>query len=717
MNSNLEFLFRPQSVALIGATSNPLKWGGWMAKQLTECGYQGDLYFVSTKGGAVLGKEVYKNIRDIEKPVDVALIGIPASFVPDAVKDCAQKGVKGIIIISAGFGETGGEGKKTQAELLQIARERGSRIVGPNCMGVYNATISLNMSYGYLPPGSFAFISQSGNFAVDVTFCLRQRGMGYSKWVCLGNQADIRFSEYLNYIKDDPDTKVILLYIEGLHIDSVDDGREFLRVAKEASKKKPVVAIKIGTSSAGARAAASHTGSLAGSNEIYDAAFKQAGIIRVANSSELLDIGEALGKCPLPKGNRIAILTDGGGHGTMGSDAAERYNLEVPVLSEKTQAKLRQFLMPQASAKNPVDFAGSAEADLWNFIRCSEALLADEEIDGLMIVGMFGGYAFEMSAEFADLEQKVAAEISNLVKKYNKPIINHTMYAPSKPKPLQILSEGGVPVYAVVENAMRCMGALVERKKYLDRIQKTEEEKPPRLPSGRLKKVKAIIKGARNEGRVNLLEPEAREILKAYGLPLSDFRLAKNKGEAAKIAREIGYPVAMKIVSPDILHKTDAGGVKLNLRNREEVSRAFAEIMNQAQAYKKEAKIHGVIITAMEAKGTEVIIGMTTDQTFGPTIMFGLGGIFVEVLKDVSFGIAPMTWQDAYAMIKQIKGYPVLKGIRGQNPADIESLAENMMKVSALVTENPEIKELDLNPVFSYAKGAKIVDARIILNQ
>jgi len=604
MAKGLGFLFEPSSVALIGASPNPLKWGGWMAKQLTECGYKGDIYFVSTKGGVVFGRETYKNIQDIQNPLDLAIIGIPAHFVADAVKDCVKKGVKVIIIITAGFGETGEQGRRVENELVRIASKGDARIIGPNCMGVYNAAISLNTSALRLPAGFFAFLTQSGNFAMDVNYGVRQRGLGYSKWVSFGNQVDVRFWEYLDYVKDDPNTKVILMYMEGLYVDSVKDGREFLKIAKETAKNKPMVAIKIGTGAAGVRSALSHTGSLAGSNEIYDAALKQVGIIRVLNSFELLDIGEALSKCPLPQGNRIAILTDGGGHGTTGSDAAERYNLEVPILSHETQEKLKKILPPQGSTQNPVDFAGGAEADLWNFARCSEVLLEDEGVDGLVIVGQYGGYALDLSAEFAELEQRVAEEIVNLLKRYNKPIINHTMYAPNRPKPLQTFSEGGIPVYACVETAMMSMSALVERKNYLDKLREIEKEKPIRLPQDRINKVKTIIDKIKDARRTNLLETEAREILKTYDVPMSDFRLAKSKEEAARIAREMSYPITMKIVSPDIIHKSDAGGVKLDLKDENDVEKAFDEIMKNAKAYKTDAEINGVLVSPMETVGT-----------------------------------------------------------------------------------------------------------------
>jgi len=687
-----------------------------MAKRLIESEYEGDLYLVNAKGGVVYGRETYKTISDIEEPVDLAIIGIPARFVLDAVRTCVKKGVKGTIIVTAGFGETGGEGKRLEKEILEVARKGNSRIVGPNCIGLYNSSIGLNTTIFDLPKGSFAFLTQSGNFAMDLNYNIRRRGFGYTKWASYGNQIDIPTYEYLDYVKDDPDTKVILLYIEGLYKESVKEGREFLRIAKEAAKKKPLVVIKIGTSSAGARSAVSHTGSIAGSNEIFDAAFAQAGIIRVINSSELLDVGEALGKCPLPKGNRIAILTDGGGHGTMGCDAAERYGLVVPILSMSSQERLKEILPPQASTKNPVDFAGGAEADLWNFVRCSEILLQDEEIDGLVIVGQYGGYGIDLAPEFYDLEEKVSLAITELAKKYNKPIINHTMYQPDQPKSLQILRENGVPVYPVVETAMRCMGALAEYKGFLVKLEEEGKEEPINLASDRIVKAKKIIDSAKDADRVNLVETEAREILKAYGAPVSNFKLAKTEEEAVQIAAKMGYPVAMKIVSPEIIHKSDTGGVKLNIKNKDDTMKGFSEIMSNGKKYNKEAIIYGVMITPMEDKGTETIIGLTTDETFGPVIMFGLGGIFVEILRDVRFKVAPITKGDAYEMIMRIKGFPILEGVRGQKPRDVNALVDVIIRLSALAMENPEIKEIDLNPVFAFEHGASVVDARIILN-
>ncbi len=711
MSSDLSALISPRSVALIGASPNPMKWGGFMSKRLVESGYNGDIYLVATKRGEILGRQTYGSILEIEESVDLAVIGIPARFVPDAVRECIQKGVKGIVVVTAGFGETGEEGRRLERELVEMARKAGTRIVGPNCLGIYNPSIGLNTTPLSFPTGYFTFLTQSGNFAMDVNYSLRNRGLGYTRFVSLGNQMDVSLEECLQYMKDDPDTKAVLLYMEGLK-----NGREFLRVAKETTRNRPTVAIKVGTSAAGMRAAASHTGSLAGSSEVYDAALKQVGVIRVFNSYELAYVAEALARCPLPKNNRIAILTDGGGHGVMGSDAAERLGLEVPVLRTETQERLKSFLPPQASTRNPVDFAGGAEADLWNFVRCSEALLQDEDVGSLVIVGQYGGYGIDLASEFFELEEKVSRRLTELVGEYGKPILNHTMYEPSRPKSLRILSEGGIPVYPSVEMAMKSLSALVEYREYLERLREEDQEQPISMPEDRVRVAREVIREVRRSGRVNLVETEAGEILRAYGLPLPASKLARSGQEAVAIAEEVGFPVAMKVVSPDIIHKTEAGGVKLNVTSKSSAAEAFSEIVRNAHAHGDKVRVFGVMVTPMARSGIETIVGMTTDPTFGPTLMFGLGGIFVEILKDVSFRVAPVTEIDARRMISEIRGFPVLKGVRGQKPADIDALADVIRRVSALVTEIPEIAEMDLNPVFAYEKGVCVIDTRIILS-
>ena len=708
MDKNLEYIFNPSSVAVIGATNNPLKWGNWISKSLIESGWKGDIYLINGRGGEVCGLKAYPTVTDVGSSVDLAIVGVPTPLVADVVQDCLNNNVKGIIIISAGFGEIGEEGKKLENKLVEMARRGGSRIVGPNCAGIYNAASDLNATIVSFLKGPLALISQSGNFGLNLNFFAKRRGLGFSKWISLGNQADIQFHEYLEYIRYDYNTRAVIMYME-----AVKDGRKFLKVAKETTKVKPVVVLKAGVSSAGMRSAASHTGALASSNDVYDAAFRQSGVIRVNNSSELLNVGEALSKCALPAGNNIAILSDGGGDATLAADAAERFGLRVPLLSRETQAKLSQTIPAGAihSVRNPVDFA--SEADLWCFVKCTEILLQDADINGVVICGGFGSYKDTFTG-FENTEEQIAPKISHLQVEYKKPIILESNFLVEGPRSLKILSEQGVPVYGDVETAMKCMSCLMEYASYLARAEDKVSVLPPPATPGHYK-AGLVIDQAEAIGRKVLVETEARVILKEYGLPVSDFRLATSQDEAARMADELGYPVVMKVVSPDIIHKSDAGGVRLNINSGEDVARLYEKIIDGAARYKPGANIYGVMITRMEPKGTEVIVGMIRDRVFGPTLMFGLGGIFVEVLKDVSFRIAPLTRNDAYDMISQIKGFPILKGVRGEKPKDIEALADMLVNVSAFVIENPRVQELDLNPVFAFEKGASVIDARIIL--
>ena len=709
MRQNIDAIFDPGSVAVIGASRDPEKWGNLMARSLVESDYEGELYLVNPKGEEVLGRKTHPDILDIEGPVDLAIIGIPAGRVPDAVSDCVKKGVRAVIIVTAHFGEYSQEGKQAEEELVKIAREGGTRIIGPNCIGVYNSSIHLNTTFSPLPPGQFAFLTQSGNLGLEISYFAGKRGLGFSKFVSLGNQVDVLFHELLDYVKDDPHTGAILLYIEGLK-----DGRGFLNAAKEASRRKPLLALKVGVSTAGARAAASHTGALAGSDEVYGAVFKQAGVIRVGNSTELLDVGEALVKCPLPRGNRVGIICNGGGAGTLAADVAGKYGLEVPVLSAVAQEKMGVVAPFEAlhATLNPVDFAD--EADPWAWVKLAEVILQEDDIDALVAAGGYGGYE-DSFPQFKEAWVKMAYEIANLQTWYKKPVIVQSYFLEDKPESLRILREQGVPVYMNPDTAMKCLGALVERKTHIDHLLREEGEGPPSLPDDRKARSGEIIGTARAAGRRALAETEARSILGAYGLPAPPGHLAVCSEEALSAAREIGYPVVLKVVSPDIVHKSDAGGVRLNLASEGDVEKAFDEILVGACVYDAGAEVWGCLVSRMEEKGIEVIVGMVHDPTFGPTIMFGLGGIYCEVLKDVSFRVAPVSRGDAHRMIREIKGYPVLAGARGAEPADIEALVDILLRVSALAEENPDIVELDLNPILVFENGASVVDARMLL--
>jgi acetyltransferase len=713
--SELKTLFRPRSVALIGASRDTKKYGYWTAKSLFENKYEGDIYLISRSGGEILGHETYPDILSVEGDVDLAIIAIAPKHIIPVIEQCVQKGVKSAIVVSTGFGETGDEGKEIERQMLEIARKGSMRIQGPNCMGTYSAAVSMNASIIDLAPGPMSLVLQSGNFGIDLNFNAKARNLGYSCWATIGNQMDLRFHDFVKYVEEDESTKVLLLYMEGLRVESEDDGRKFLEVARKTAAKKPVAAIKIGRSAAGARAAASHTGSQAGSEKIFDAALNQAGIIRVDSPNELLDVAEAFSKCKPAKGKRIAILTDGGGHGVMATDSAESFKLEAPVLSEATQKKLSAILMPHCPIKNPVDLAGTPEADMWVFDRCLEVLLNDPDVDGVVIVGLYGGYA-DLSEEFRELEMDVAKSMVERVQASDKPVVMHSIYAPQRPECLAYISDNGMPVFDSVKAAMRTMGALVGYGEGRKALLEEAESKAPVLPVDRKEKTAAIFDAVRKSGRINLVETEAREVLSAYGLPLEKCLLARNVDEAAEKYESLGGKVVMKIVSPDILHKTDAGGVALSIDSPQAAREAFARLVDNGRNYKSDADIFGVMLTPMLPGGVECIIGASHDTTFGPTVMFGLGGIFVEILKDISFRVAPVNMPSCRQMVREIKGHKLLEGARGAAPCDMEALAETVCVISHMVNELREVAEVDLNPVFAWEKGLAVADARIVLH-
>ncbi len=715
--SDLTPLFRPRSVALIGASSDPKKYGYWTAKSLVDNGFTGELYMISrTAADEIMGHKPYASILDVPGEVDLAIIGIAPKYILPVVEDCGKKGVKCGILVATGFGETGEEGKALEREIVETAAKHGMRIMGPNCMGMFSAAPSLNASIIDLDKGDMGLVLQSGNFGIDINFNAKMRKLGYSCWATIGNQSDLRFHDFVEYVGQDEGTKVILLYMEGLRVSSEEDGRRFLEQARQASLNKPVVAIKIGRSEAGVRAAASHTGSLAGSEKVFDAALKQAGVIRVEAPNELLDAAEAFTRCKPPKGKRIAILTDGGGHGVMATDLAERYGFEAPVLSEATQEKLRAILRPHCPIKNPVDLAGTPEADMWVFDRCAEVLLADPDVDGLVIVGLYGGYK-DLSEEFYALEMAVAESLVERAKKADKPVLMQSIYQPQRPDSLQYIMDHGFPVYGTIDAAMRSMGALISYQDFKARIKEESAAVPPQMPAERISKARAIIDVARAEKRGSLLETEARDVLKAYGFDLPAHGLAGSADEAARLFSSLGGGKAvMKIVSPDIVHKTEAKGVLLNIASEDAARAAYATLLDNARAYKADADIRGVMVTPMLSGDVECIIGAVHDSTFGPTVMFGLGGIFVEVLKDVAFRVAPVNEPEASRMISEIKGFPLLQGVRGRQGVDLKALTQAVSRLSYLVAELREVAEVDLNPVFASKGGLAVADARMLLH-
>jgi acetyltransferase len=708
MVESLQNVFNPRSVAVIGASEVPGKAAERRTRSLFEGGYDGDVYLVNPKRSELFGQKVYPSITAVDKNIDLAMIVVAPRFLVPAVADSVKRGVKGIIIITAGLGESGEEGKKIEAQILNEAAKTGACVIGPNCSGMFSASANMNLlGVPRLNKGPISVLAQSGNVIDSLTYYARMRNLGFSKIISLGNAIGASFPDYIDYLKDDPDTKVIITYLEGIK-----DGNRLVRTVRETIKHKPVIALKVGRSAAGARAAASHTGSLAGDDLIVDAAFRQAGIVRVANIDELFDMAEVFCNCPLPEGNRVAILSEGGGDNSIAADNAEIHGMQVPVLSEKTQEKIKPFLLAGMPAANPIDYGGTAEENPHMITKCVEACMASNEVDGIYITGFFGGFKDIIAPHVARLEEQTSRELVDLVEKYNKPLFVHTSFADGPIESLVILKTAGIPVMASSQRSSQCLSALMHfalnRKKLGDL----------KVPASQMKEnpgVKKIIATARREKRANLLETESRDILRIYQLPLPEATLIGSIDEIGESVRKFSYPLAMKVVSADIIHKSDAGGIMLDLQNEAAVRKAFNAIITKTSKLTTRERVIGTLVSPMAASGQECIIGMIRDPQFGPVIMFGLGGIFVEVLKDVSFRVAPLTDEDIDGMIKEIKGYRILTGIRGAKPRDTGAIRNILARLSDIAVDNPGIMEIDLNPVIVHEKGASIVDSRMIL--
>jgi len=702
-------VFNPGSVAVIGASEVPGKASERRTRSLLEGGYRGEVYLVNPKRPQLFSRKTYPSILDIGKPVDLVMIVLAPRLLASAVADSVKVGAKGIIIITAGLGESGDEGKGIEAEILNEAAKTGTYIIGPNCSGMFSASADMNLlGVPPLKKGNLSILAQSGNIIDSLTHYAQMRGLGFSKIISAGNAIGVKFHQYISYLADDHDTKVIIAYLEGIK-----NGNDFVQVARETVKKKPIVLIKVGRSKAGVRAAASHTGSLAGDDDIVDAALRQGGITRVSNIDELFDMAQAFLTCPLPKGNRVAILSEGGGDNAIAADNAEKHRMEVPILSEITQEKMRPFLLEGMPASNPIDYGGTAEENPHMITECVNVCMQDDQVDGVFITGFFGGFKDIIAPHVGALEEQTSRELVDLVKKYQKPLFVHTSFAREPIESLQILKSNGIPVMDSSERTAQCLSALM---KFAIRQKKTSQMKIPSREPQEKPHIKALFKKVKAEGRFNLLETESRDLLHDYDIPLPEARLARNSSEAGAIYDEFGQPVAMKVVSPDIIHKSDAGGVKLALKSRQEAEKAFDEILMNAEKITRRERVLGALLSPMAPKGQECIIGMVRDPQFGPVIMFGLGGIFVEVLKDVSFGVAPLTTEDIDEMIKEIKGYKILTGVRGEKPKDIDSLKDLLAKLSQMAIDNPEIQEVDLNPVIVHELGASIVDSRVIIS-
>ena len=707
----LEHILNAESVAIIGASKNETKRGYQAIRTLLEEKYEGSIYPVNPKERSILGFKCYPSVTDIEEPIDVALIATPAKTLPSVLEDCGKKGVKGAVVLAGGFGEIGSEGRKLEDDMVSVARKYNIRLIGPNTSGMLNLKDNLNLvGLKDAPRGDIALLTQSGNMALTlITEAKIKSRKGFSYYVGVGNEADIKFHEYLEFFRKDPDTRAILMYVEGMR-----NGREFLQQARKTTLEKPVILLKSGRSATGKRSAGSHTGALAGISEVAKGAFERAGIIVIENSDELFPAAETLSSLPPIKNNKVAILADGGGHATIAADLLTDLGVELPRLSEKTQSRLQKILPAAASVPNPVDVAGGTDADPSVFADCAEIILKDPHVGGLLIVGLFGGYGIRFAESLALMEEDAAHRMGKLIKIRNKPIVLHSLYNFEKPHALDLLRYYSIPVYDSLDISAKCMAVLAEYGSYLAGYHgKTTFEmdwETKALPEGA-----KIIKTAMQEGRHSLLEHEAKSLFEIHGAAVPRDSVVQSEDEAVQCALDLGTDVAMKIVSPDILHKSDAGGVRIKLGSEKEIRAAYRQIMKNCRQYDPKADIRGILVSPMADEGVEVIIGTKIDDQFGPVIMYGLGGIMVEILKDVAFRVLPITPTDARKMIEETKSYRILDGARGTPPLDKKALRKLLTLCSDIVESYPQIEEMDLNPVIVHQKGVSIVDARIIL--
>jgi len=694
-------LLRPKGIAIIGASTKPGKIGHTVVKNLIESGYEGGIYPVNPSADEILGLKAYKSVLDIPDHVDAATITVPAKYVLDVTKECGEKGIKGLIVITSGFAEVGDT--ELEKELVRVAHEYGMRILGPNVVGTLSNSDKLNASFAPFLPlnGSASLVSQSGALLIAIDAITYTRHIGFDKLVSIGNMSDVNFGDMVSWLNEDENTKCISLYIEGLK-----DGRRFIEESAKASK--PIVVLKAGVSEHGAAAAASHTGSLAGAHKIYGAAFQQAGVIEATDLSDLFDCTLALSLEPPMKGENVLILTNGGGVGVLATDSAEQAGVPLKFAPESVQAELKKHMPSFGSAKNPVDLTGMAGNDWYH--DTTKFSFSNDWVDGLVV--LYCETAMTDPMEIAQSIHKAVTETGIT----DKPVTVSFVGGERSDKAMQWLVENGIPAYNAPDLAVKAMGTLHE-------YAKLEMMKADVIDNNHdVDEIKAreIIAKVRADKRKGLTEIESKKIFSAYGLPTVRTEIAKSEEEAVKLAEEISYPLVLKIVSPDILHKSDAGGVKVNIKDEAGVRETYHAILKNAREYKPDADIHGIVIQEMAPWGTETIIGSVNDPTFGATVMFGLGGIFVEVLKDVTFRVAPISEKEASLMLDGIRSARILDGIRGEAPRDKKALASVLAKYAFMVTDlADEISESDANPVLVYeeGKGVKIVDARIILKE
>jgi len=694
---SLENFFAPKSVAVVGASREKGKVGYEIVANLIKGGYAGKVFPVNPKADQIEGLRCYADLKAIGQVPDLVVIVVPAKFVPPVMQQCVELGVTSVVIITAGFKEVGPEGLKLEQEVVRIARSGGIRVIGPNCLGIMVPTHRLNASFGgdLPPPGVIGYISQSGALLAAILDMATANQIGFSALFSIGNKADVDELDVIRALGDDPGTRVIAGYLE-----NIADGDAFVREAERISHDKPILLMKSGGTSAGAKAASSHTGSLAGGETVYESAFERSGVIRCDSIKTQFDFARAFACQPLPAGKRVAVLTNAGGPGIMAADAIEREGLTFAKLSEETIRKLGANLPAAANIHNPIDVLGDALADRYEFAL--QVALEDPGVDVVLV--LLTPQAMTECTKTAQVVVKVAGANPT------KPVLACFLGANQVKDALIVLRDGKVPAYDSPESAVRTVKAMSDYVAWRNRPKRVVRL----FPVNRHRVERIIDRHVRRKLR-EIGEMESKEILEAYGFVTPEGAIATTADQAAAIADQLGYPVVLKIWSPDIIHKSDVGGVKVGLTGREEVRDAFDLMMYRIPQKMPEANILGVLVQKMVRKGREVILGMNRDPHFGPLMMFGMGGIFVEVLKDVAFYLAPLTADEARQMLAATKTYQMLKGVRGQEGVDLDAIAEALQRLSQLVTEFPQIQEMDINPFVVGPPGTTpiAVDARI----
>lgn len=698
LKEQMDKIMRPKAIAVVGASTKPKTIGSEIMQRLRDYKFNGKVYPVNPKGGMIEGFQAYTSIAEIPGDVDLAVIVVNAKFVLDTIDQCHAKGIKGLCIITAGFKETGAEGAEAEKQLLAKVKEYGMKCVGPNCLGVLNTNpeISMDATFAESLPvaGDIGFVSQSGALGGGILNILKDLNLGFAQFISIGNQADVNAETALEYWENEDDVKQILLYME-----SIQNPANFRKLASRITKKKPILALKSGRSAAGASAASSHTGSLAGADKAADALLKQCGVIREFSLKNLFANAKAFSNCPIPKGNRVAIVTNSGGPGIMATDAVCESGMQMAKISDKTKEELRSFLPSAASVKNPIDMIASAPIE--HYKQTLETVLKDPEVDMVAVI-----YLPFLGLKDIDVA-KALMEIK--AKNPEKPILGVFM---TKSEFFTEISNMDVnmPFYMYAEEAAEAMSRLDRQRKWMER----PEGKMPVYDVDKAKAEK-IIKGAVAEGRAQLTTLESIDVLDAYGIRACKYGLATNEEEVVNLGNSIGYPVVMKMTSKTTSHKTDVGGVRVNIQSEEQLRAEYKDLIAKLTEKGLIDGLEGVIIQEMVKGNREMVCGIATDPQYGPMMMFGLGGVFIETMKDVTFRIAPLTDVDADEMIKSVKAYELLKGARGTKPANIEQIQETLLRLSQMVNDFKFIDELDINPLLISEKTGEgiAVDGRI----